>query len=102
METTFSSLSVHPSLSRSARTNGDFTSSRSKSEEDIRIEEGITLLVRREPNGKTIFNDKLVMNLVIILLSILRERKIIRGISNLEDLEMVYIQMNMMSLKKEF
>lgn len=56
METTFSALSAHPSLSRSARFIGDYASSRrSRFEEDRRIEEGIVLIVRREPNGKRIF-----------------------------------------------
>ena len=56
IETTFSALSVPPSLSRSASTNGDYDSScRSIFEEDRKIKEEISLLVRREPNGKIIF-----------------------------------------------
>ena len=53
VETYFSALSVHPSLSRSASTSGGYASSgKSKSKEDRRIGEGIALLVRREPDGK--------------------------------------------------
>ena len=53
VETTFSTLSVHPSLSS---TSGDYTSSiRSIFKEDRNIEEGIALLVKRELDGKKIF-----------------------------------------------
>lgn len=56
METTFSALSVFPSLSRSASTSGDYTSnSRSRSKEERKINKWIMLLVRREPDGKNIF-----------------------------------------------
>lgn len=56
METAFSALSILPSLSRNASTNGDYARNNiSRSEEDRNIEEGITLLVRRKPDGKKIF-----------------------------------------------
>ena len=56
VETTFSALNVQPSLSRSERANGDYASrNRSRSEEDRKIEEGISMFVRREPNGKKKF-----------------------------------------------
>ena len=52
----FSALSVRSCLSRSASTHGDFSSSsKTKFDEDRNIEEGIALLVRREPNGKRNF-----------------------------------------------
>ena len=55
VEITFSALNVHPYLSRSASTSGDYASNKkSKFGEDRRIEEGIYLLVRRELDGKII------------------------------------------------
>ena len=56
METIFSALSVCPTFSRSISMSGDYAgSSRSRNEEDKKIEEGIALLVKREPDGKKIF-----------------------------------------------
>ena len=56
VEIAFNSLNVWPSFSRSASTHEDFaSSSRTRSDEDRRIEEGISLLVRREKDGKKIF-----------------------------------------------
>lgn len=56
METAFSALSVHPTFSRSISVSGDYASSnRSRNEEDRKIELGISLLVKREPDGKKIF-----------------------------------------------
>lgn len=56
VETTFNTLSVHASLSRSVSTSRNYTSNNiSISKEDRRIEEGIALPVRREPYGKRIF-----------------------------------------------
>ena len=53
MEKTFSALSVCPCWS--ARTHGDYSNNNiSRYEEDRKIEEGITLLVRRELDGKKI------------------------------------------------
>ena len=47
VEITFSVMNIQPNLSRSASARGDFSNSR-RSEEDNKIEEGISLLVRRE------------------------------------------------------
>ena len=56
MGTSFSALSVCPSLSRSVSTIGDYANSnKSRSKEDRTIEEGISLLITRAPNGKIIF-----------------------------------------------
>ena len=56
VEITFSALSIWPSFSRSVSTHGDFSSnSRTRFDEDKKIEEGITLLVRRELDGNNIF-----------------------------------------------
>ena len=88
VETNFGAISDCPCLSRSASTNEDCASSnKSRYEEDIKIEEGITLIVRREPNGKKVFNVGLVINLVIFLLSVLKERTCIREISSLDKLD---------------
>ena len=54
IEMTFNALNIWPSLSRSTSAKGDF-SSISRDGEDRNIEEGITLLVRREKDGKKIF-----------------------------------------------
>lgn len=56
VETTFSAPSVWTTLSRSAKTNGDYSSNnRSRFDKDKKIEEGISLLVRRELDHKKIF-----------------------------------------------
>lgn len=56
VEITFTALSVHPFLSRSTNTSGDDARSNwSKSKEDRRVEEGIVILVSREPDGERIF-----------------------------------------------
>ena len=75
--------------------------SRSKYEEDRKIEEGIALLVSRELDGKIFFNVGLAMNLVIILLSVLKDKKGKEGILSLEDLEIICMKMKMMNLRKE-
>ena len=54
VEMAFSAMSIRPNLSRSTSARGDFSSS-SRSEEDKKIEERITLLVRRDKDGKKIF-----------------------------------------------
>ena len=53
VETTFSALSVTPSLARSTSVRGDFVSSRKTIKENIN--EGVALLLEREVNGKKIF-----------------------------------------------
>ena len=50
LKTTFSALNIWPSLSRSTSARGDFSSSK-KFKEDRKIEEGVTLLVKREKGG---------------------------------------------------
>ena len=56
VEILFSAWSVHPYLSRSASTSGDYASSqRSRFDKDRRFEEVISLLVSRELDGKRIF-----------------------------------------------
>ena len=56
VETTFSALSVWPSLTQSVITHGDFaSSSRTRYDENKKIEEGIELLVRKEKKGNNIF-----------------------------------------------
>ena len=47
VETTLNTLNIWPNLTKSAPTHGDFASSK-KYDEDKKIEEGITLPVRRE------------------------------------------------------
>ena len=53
-QTTFSALSIRPNLSRSISSRGYFSSS-NISEEDRKIDDTTTLLVRREKGGKKIF-----------------------------------------------
>ena len=56
IETTFNTLSMRPSLSRSVSTSGNYDrSSKGKFEEDMKIKEGIALLVKKEPEGENIF-----------------------------------------------
>ena len=54
LETTFSALKIQPNLSRSASTREDFVGN-NRSNEDKKIKEGLTLLVRREKDDKKIF-----------------------------------------------
>ena len=53
VETTFSALSVKPSLAKNTRAQEDIASSNKTIEE--KIKEGVTLLVEREKDGKNIF-----------------------------------------------
>ena len=56
IETTFSALSMRPSLSKSVSTSGNYASSnRGKSNKDMKIDEGIALLVKRELEGEKNF-----------------------------------------------
>ena len=58
IETTFNTLSMRPSLSRSVSTSGNYVgSNKEKYEEDVKIEEGIALLVKRELEGEKIFKS---------------------------------------------
>ena len=54
IETTFSGLNIQPNLSRRTSARRDFSSS-NRSEEDMKIEKIVALLVRREKGGKKIF-----------------------------------------------
>ena len=54
IEIAFSSLNIQPSSSRSTSARGDFSSS-SIFDEDRKIEEGVSILVRREKGGKIFF-----------------------------------------------
>ena len=58
----------------------------SKSDED-KIEEGIALLVKRENMVRRSLNVGLVMNLVIMHLNVLKERKSLRKSLTLEEIE---------------
>ena len=53
VETTFSALSVRPSLARNTSAQGNFSSDSKAIEE--KINEGVALLVEREKDGKKIF-----------------------------------------------
>ena len=54
VEIAFSTLNIWPNLTRSASICGDFGSG-SRADEDKKIEEGISLLVRRQKDGKNFF-----------------------------------------------
>ena len=83
---------IKPNLSRSTSTRGDFSSS-NRSKKDWNIEEGVALLVKREKEVRKSLNVGLVMNMVIMHLSVLKERKSIRELTSLEKIEIFCMQM---------
>ena len=89
VETTFSALIFRPSLVRNTSAQGDFANSSKTIEEKVK---GVALLVEREKDGKNIFKVGHVMNMVIMHLSVLKEKGSIREDSDLEDLETYYMQ----------
>ena len=102
MEIAFSALNVWPNLSRSTSTHGDFSSSaRTRSDEDRKTKEVITLLARREKDSKNIFNVGLLMSLVITHPNVPRGRKSIRDSLRLGEIEIIYMLMKMRNLMKE-
>ena len=97
IETTFSALNIQPSLSRSTSARGYF-SSRRKFEEDKNIQEEVAFLVKREREVRKSLNVRLVMNMVTMHLSVLKERKSIRKIASLEKTKSVCMKMKIMIL----
>ena len=85
VETTFSALSVRPCLERSTSAQGDIASNNRTLEE--KINEGVTLLMEKEVDVKEIYNVGHVMSMVIMHLSVLKEKRSLKEDSDPEELE---------------
>ena len=91
VETTFSALNVRTNLTRSTSMHGDFSSIK-KSNED-KIEEGVALLVKREKDGKKFFKCCTCMNMLIMHLSVLKDKINTKESLDLGDVEIVCMLM---------
>ena len=94
VETTFSALNIRSNLTRSTSTRGDFFGI-SRSDEDKKIEEGITLLVRKEKDGKKIFKCWNCNEFGHYASKYPKREKNIKGDSTLKEIEIEIICMQM-------
>ena len=75
---------IEVSLSRSASRSENYSDNNGgKSEEDMKIEEAIALLVKRELEGEEILKCWTYKHMVILHLNVLKELKSLEGIFSL-------------------